>query len=44
MRLAPWVAGLCIAAYAQVASAQELAFGSETWRGHAMEIKDAPLA
>jgi S1-C subfamily serine protease len=26
------------------ASADELAFGSETWRGHAVQIKDVPLS
>jgi len=34
---------LWLAACVGRASAQELAFGSETWRGHAAAIKDAPM-
>lgn len=44
MRLSCCVAALSLAAYVGRASAQELAFGSETWRGHAVAIKGAPMS
>lgn len=44
MRSASWIAAIGLAACMSSVSAQELAFGSETWRGHAVAIKDAPLS
>lgn len=44
MRAACFVAALWLTAWVGCASAQELAFGSETWRGHAVAIKDAPMS
>ena len=43
MRAVLWIA-MVMAALIGGASAQELAFGSETWRGHAVAVKDAPLS
>ena len=44
MRVVRWIAALWLAACMGRASAQELAFGAETWRGHAVAIKDAPMS
>jgi S1-C subfamily serine protease len=44
MRLAFWLTLLVVIGGITPASAQELAFGSETWRGHALQIKDVPLS
>ena len=44
MRVACFVAALWLTACVGRASAQELAFGSETWRGHAVAIKDSLLS
>jgi S1-C subfamily serine protease len=44
MRLLVWLAFFSFISSAATVSAQELAFGSETWRGHAFQLKDVPLS
>lgn len=44
MRLACCIAACWLTVCVGRASAQDLAFGSETWRGHAVAIKDAPMS
>src|SRR4051794_34329958 len=44
MGLRLWLALLLGVVGGAAASAQELAFGGETWRGHGLQVKDVPPA